>query len=161
MRQLIGQILVDKGVITQEQLLRVLEIQRRSHRPFGEICEDLLEVRAKDVEHAWAEQYAQTTRRVDPNHEPIDPSVRDVISRRQAWQFLMLPLGYEGGELLIATTKEALVKAVNFATRQIPVPCFFVISSKEQLGEALMKHYPMEGMSVEFLCEHPELVKRA
>jgi hypothetical protein len=153
MRQPIGRVLVDRGIITEEQLLRVLEVQKRTHRPLGEICEDLLDVKAKDVERAWIEQYANTTRWVDPASEASDPDARKLVTRRQAWQFRVLPLGYDGAELMIATTKESLVRAMNFATRQLPVACYFVLCTKEQLGEALMKHYPMEGMSTELLGE--------
>lgn len=153
MRQPIGRMLVERGIINEQQLLRVLEVQKRTHRPLGEICEDLLDVRAKDVERAWAEQYASTTRWLDPTTEPIDPSARDLVTRRQAWQFRVLPLGYDGAELMVATTQESLVRAMNFATRQLPVTCYFVLCTKEQLGEALMRHFPMEGMCTEALSE--------
>lgn len=164
MRLPIGQLLLSQGVITREQLEQVLERQRRTHRPFGEIAEEMLGVKAKDVERAWSEQYAQTTRWVDPTLEPVDPAVHDLVSRRQAWQFRVLPLGYDGSELLVCTTKEGLVRAMNFAARQMPVTCYFVLARLEQLAEALMRHYPMEGMSAETLagdavprCAPPQL----
>lgn len=153
MRQPIGRVLVERGIITEEQLLRVLEVQKRTHRPLGEICEDLLDVRAKDVERAWTEQYANTTRWIDPGAEPGDPESRKLVTRRQAWQFRVLPMGFDGAELMIVTTKESLVRAMNFATRQLPVQCFFVLCTKEQLGEALMRYFPMEGMCTEALSD--------
>ena len=153
MRQPIGRLLVERGVITEEQLLRVLEVQKRTHRPLGEICEELLGVKTKDVERAWAEQYSTTTRWVDPGVEPIDAECLKLVTRRQAWQFRVLPMGYDGAELMVCTTKEGLVRAMNFATRQLPVTCYFVLSDKEHLAEALMKHYPMEGMCAEALAE--------
>jgi hypothetical protein len=152
MRQPIGQLMLSQGVITKDQLEQVLERQRRTHRPFGEIAEELLGVRAKDVERAWAEQYAQTTRWVDPTLDPVDPAVHDLVSRRQAWQFRVLPMGYDGSELMVCTTQEGLVRAMNFAARQVPVTCYFVLAKLDQLAEALMRHYPMEGMSAEALA---------
>lgn len=155
MRMPIGQLMVDRGIITKDQCQQVLDKQRVTHRPFGEICEELLGVKAKDVERAWAEQYASTTRWVDPSMESIDPSVRDLVNRRQAWQFRLLPIGYDGNDLMVCTTKESLVRAMNFATRQLPVTCYFVLATLEQLGEALMRQYPMEGMSTEVLSDLP------
>jgi hypothetical protein len=152
MRLPIGQVLLNKGVITAQQLEQILDRQRTTHRPFGEIAEELIGVRAKDIERAWSEQYAQTTRWVDPTLEPVDPAVHDLISRRQAWQFRVMPLGYDGSELMICTTQEGLVRAMNFAARQIPVTCYFVLAKLDQLAEALMRQYPMEGMSVESLA---------
>lgn len=151
MRLPIGTLMVNKGVITEEQLKLILERQRITHRPFGEIAEELIGVKAKDVERAWAEQYAQTTRWVDPTIEPIDPAVHDLVTRRQAWQFRMLPIGYDGSELMVCTTQEGLVRAMNFAARQIPVTCYFVLTKLDQLAESLMRVYPMEGMSAEML----------
>lgn len=152
MRQPIGQLMVNQGVISREQLEQILQRQRTTHRPFGEIAEEMLGVRAKDVERAWAEQYAQTTRWVDPTIEPVDPAVRDMVSRRQAWQFRLLPIGYDGAELMVCTTQEGLVRAMNFAARQLPVTCYFVLTRLDQLAEALMRHYPMEGMTAEMLA---------
>lgn len=151
MRQPIGTLLVNRGVISGEQLRQVLEHQRVTQRPFGEIAEEMLGVKAKDVERAWAEQYGQTTRWIDPTIEHVDPAVHDLLNRRQAWQFRMLPLGYDGSELMVCTTQDGLVRAMNFAARQIPMTCYFVLAKMEHLAEALMRHYPMEGMSVESL----------
>jgi hypothetical protein len=157
--------MVNKGVISRQQLEQILERQKSTHRPFGEIAEELFGVRAKDVERAWAEQYSQTTRWVDPTIEPIDPAVHDLVSRRQAWQFRVLPIGYDGSELMICTTQEGLVRAMNFAARQMPVTCYFVLAKMDQLAEALMRLYPMEGMSAETLvgenvpCLSPQLAQ--
>lgn len=149
MRLPIGKLLIQQGVITQQQCDQVLERQRITQRPFGEIAEELLGIPARSVEKAWAEQYATETRWVDAALYAADPAVRDLVNRRQAWQFRILPLGYDGNELMICTTKDSLVRAMNFVTRQLPVPCFFVLSEPESLGVALMRHYPMDGMTVE------------
>jgi len=149
MRLPIGELLIQQGVITSEQCEQVLERQRLTQRPFGEIAEELLGIPGRSVEKAWAEQYATETRWLDAAIEPADPAVQDLVSRRQAWQFRILPLGYDGNELMICTTKEGLVRALNFVTRQLPVACYFVLTEPESLGMALMRHYPMDGMSVE------------
>jgi hypothetical protein len=149
MRLPIGELLIRQGVITHQQCEQVLDRQRKTQRPFGEVAEELLGISARSVEKAWAEQYAGETRWLDAAIETPDPATRELITRRQAWQFRILPLGYDGNELMICTTKDFLVRAMNFATRQLPVPCFFVLSEPESLGLALIRHYPMDGMTVE------------
>ncbi len=149
MRLPIGELLISQGVITTGQCQQVLDRQRITQRPFGDLAEELLGISARSVERAWAEQYASETRWIDAALEPVDLASRDLINRRQAWQFRVLPLGYDGNELMVCTTKDFLVRAMNFITRQLPVPCFFVLSEPESLGIALMRHYPMDGMSVE------------
>jgi len=151
MRQPIGKLLVNQGIISEQQVDEVLKRQQETHRPFGEIAEEMLGVKAKDIERAWTEQYAHTTRWLDPLTEPIDPGVREMVSRRQAWQFRVLPMGYDQAELMVCTTKDGLVRAMNFAARHIPMTCYFVLSELQPLAEALMRHYPMEGMSLDVL----------
>jgi hypothetical protein len=149
MRLPIGKLLIQQGVITQEQCDKVLARQIKTQRPFGEIAEEMLGISARAVEKAWAEQYAAETRWLDAAIEQPDPATRDLVTRRQAWQFRIFPLGYDGNELMICTTQDFLVRAMNFVSRQLPVPCFFVLSEPESLGMALMRHYPMDGMTVE------------
>jgi hypothetical protein len=145
----IGQILVQMGFITEKQRQYILDRQRECGRPFGELAEEIFGVSARDVETAWAEQYSTMTRHVDPTLEHVDPAVLPLVHRRQAWQFRVLPLRYEGGELLLCTTREHLVRALNFTTAHLNVPAFLVLADPESLGEALMRHYPMDGMSRE------------
>jgi hypothetical protein len=147
MAQPIGELLVAQGVITSAECRRVLEHQRVTGRPFGEIAEEMLGISGRSVEAAWAEQYAQTTKWIDPTMEYVDPAVRELITRRQAWQFGILPMGYEGVELTVCTTQVCLVRAMNFAVRSVPATCYYVLTEPDQLFEALMRHYPMDGMT--------------
>lgn len=147
----IGRILVQQGIITEEQCQQILDTQARTYRPFGEIAEDVYDIGSRAIERAWSEQYAATTLWIDPNTEPSDPTVREYISRRQAWQFKILPVRMDGSEVMICTTKEHLVRAMNFAVRHFPRASYFVLAHPEQLADALMHHYPMEGMSRETL----------
>ena len=142
----IGTLLVRQGVITEDQRDQVLRRQKVTHRPFGQIAEEVFGIDAQAVEDAWAEQYAQTTRWLDPGAEQVDPAVRDLISRRQAWQFSILPIRYDGSELMVCTVRESLVRAMNFASRQIPVQCYFVLAAPENLSVALSRHYAIDGM---------------
>lgn len=148
MRLPIGELLVRQRVLTREQCEQVLQRQRVTHRPFGELAEQMFGIEACAVEEAWAEQYAATTRWIDPRVEPIDLSVRELVNRRQAWQFRVLPMGYDGAELMVCTLQESLVRAMNFATRQIPIGCYFVLATPDALAGALGQHYPMDGMGV-------------
>jgi hypothetical protein len=143
----IGQVLVQMGLLTDAQRQQILDTQQTSGRPFGELAEELFGIAARGVEQAWVEQYSTMTRHIDPTLEHIDPAVLPLVSRRQAWQFRILPMRYEGGQLLVCTTREHLVRALNFTTAHIQITSFLVLTDPEMLGTALMRHYPMDGMS--------------
>lgn len=143
----LGDLLVAKGVLTGPQRDSVLEYQRFTGRPFGELAERLYGVDQRVVEEAWAEQYATIAPRVDPRREQAEDAALALIDRRQAWQFRVLPLRFEDRELRVCTTQENLARALRFAGWKIQAPCYFVVGGALELGEALMRHYPMAGMS--------------
>jgi type IV pilus assembly protein PilB len=143
----LGDLLVRNGALTEAQRDSVLDYQRLTGRPFGELAERLFGVGQQAVEHAWAEQYGMIAQRVDPRTEATDAEVLSMIDRRQAWQFRLMPLRFEGPELMLCTTQDHLVRALKFAGWRIKSPSFMVLSDALALGEALMRHYPMAGMN--------------
>jgi hypothetical protein len=145
----IGEALVGQGVLTQREVEQILARQQDVRRPFGELAEQMFGVDAKAVELAWAEQYATITEHVDPRVEPVDKDIIGLISRRQAWQFRLIPLRRDGHEVMVVTVLEHLPRAMRFALQHFSEPCYFVLTKAEALGEALMKHFPMSGMTAD------------
>ncbi|HYE02310.1 MAG TPA: hypothetical protein VD963_03640 [Phycisphaerales bacterium] len=149
----IGHLLVQMGALTEQQRVFILQEQEVTGRPFGELAEQMFGLPQKSIEDAWAQQYAATTRWVDPALELVDPAALALVSRRQAWQFRVLPMRYDGGELMVCTTRNHLVRALNFCTRHVPATCYFVLAEPEALGESLMRHFPIDGMNREMVRE--------
>jgi len=149
----LGDLLVDRGILTDAQRIEILEEQRTTSRPFGELAERLFDVSESVIEEAWAEQYAGLAERVDPRVEPIDPDVIKLVDRRQAWQFGVLPLKRDGDEVIVCTTTTNLPRALRFVGWRIPRMCVFQIATAEQLAQALQVHYPLAGMGVHALAE--------
>ncbi len=142
----IGELLVADGVLTRDQVQAILEQQKRCGRPFGDLAERMFAVDPQSVEKAWIAQYMSYGTEVDLETQQIDVEVLRLLNRRQAWQFHMLPLHYEQEELLVATHREGLCRAVNFAWRRLADPVFFLISKRPQLEEFLQEHYPWPAM---------------
>lgn len=147
----LGDVLVKRGVLTGEQVQAILAEQQRQARPFGELAERLFGVSPGDVEEAWADQYQEMARHIDPRGELIQPEAIALIDRRQAWQFGLLPMRFEGAELHVCTTRKHLVRALKFAGWRINALCYFMLSEPGPLGETLLRHYPMAGMSASVL----------
>ena len=143
----LGQLLVESGVLTLEQVDQVLQKQEDTGAPFGLLAERLFGVPPEKIEEAWAEQYARLTKTVNPELEVFDEEAGALITRRQAWQFRIMPLRFEGRELLIATTQSHLRRALRFATNVIGVPVFFVMAEPTSLGRALCERYALPGMT--------------
>lgn len=148
----IGEILIEQGVLTDAQVRHILQVQKVSNRPFGDLAERLFGVDPRAVEDAWVEQYIRVTGVVDLTEQGIDTDCLRVLNRRQAWQFHLLPLHRDEQSLSMATSAEDLVRSVNFATRAIKEPVHFLIAERSQLREFLMRYYPVP----QFLAQYAE-----
>lgn len=146
----IGQLLVEQGVLSAEQVEHILKVQKASHRPFGDLAERLYGIDPQAVENAWVEQYIRTAGVVDLEEVSFDADCLRVVNRRQAWQFHLLPTNRDGDHLSVATDAENLVRAVNFTSRRIDEAVFLLVAEREQLREFLMKHYPVPEHIAQF-----------
>jgi hypothetical protein len=150
----LGDLLVKHGVLTYEQRDLVLAAQKDRGGPFGVLAEEMFGVSPNAVEKAWAEQYAAIAPLVDPRTYNVQPRALEVINRRQAWQFRVLPLEFQGPNLVACTTQEALVRALRFTGWRLGHQVQFLICQPTALGEALCEHYPMAGMTPASVSEN-------
>ncbi len=142
----LGEVLVEQGMLTQQQVEAILLQQKMTRRPFGVIAESLCNISMEAIEDAWACQYAQNTRTIDPFSEIPRSDAKELITTRQAWQFRCLPMSLEGDTLVIATTPKHLRRALKFATGVLDRPAYFVMTTDNRLAAALSEHYPVGGM---------------
>jgi MSHA biogenesis protein MshE len=154
----IGQILVEQGILSDQQVFEILETQKRSGVPFGVLAERLFDVTVESIEHAWVEQYARFTGTVDLEQLEVDKEALKLINRRQAWQFEILPLRIEPhGQVVIAASRDRLARAVTFVARRIEPVAYFRIAESDQLRAFLREHYPMPEIASELFTRARKL----
>ena len=145
----IGDILVELGVLTEHMRDEILDEQRIVGKPFGELAERMFSIDPTVIEAAWARQYEQIAGVFSFTGQRIEPGATACVTPRQAWQFKLLPVRFEHGELMIATTRENLPRALRFAATQLGEVCFFVTTPAEQLAEHLQQIFPMPGFGLD------------
>ncbi|USN99027.1 MAG: hypothetical protein H6810_12905 [Phycisphaeraceae bacterium] len=145
----LGDILVERGVLSEAQRERILEHQRIHARPFGLLAEEMFGVSPQAVELAWASQFARIAEWVDPAGFEPSREALNLVDARQAWQFGVLPLRIECEELVIATTEDRLARALRFSGWRIPMTCRFVLCEEEALFDALAVRKPMAGLTAD------------
>lgn len=148
----LGELLVKHGAITPAQLDELLREQAHRREPLGVLAEELFGVEPRVLERCWAEQYASITARIDPRSEPVDQTVVATMSARQAWQFRLLPVRYDGREVMVCTCEQHLPRALRFAYRHFGPACWIVLADPGALYEALQHHYPMSITRDEWLA---------
>lgn len=148
--RLIGMILVQRGVLREEQAQAILRRQQEAHQPFGKLAYQMYNVDERDVWAAWAEQVGHFCQHVDLACEQNDPAVIELVSAQQAWKLHILPLRYELGELVVATTIIDLPEAMATLQETVGKPVRFVIPDRRQLEQYIIKRYgivAVESMS--------------
>ncbi|MEY3022881.1 MAG: hypothetical protein RIS86_2079 [Planctomycetota bacterium] len=142
----IGEMLVRMGVLNRAQVDEVLAEQESTSEPFGAIAERLFGVPPEAIERAWIEQSQDRATLFDPANG-IDDDARDLVIRRQAWQFGIVPLRLDDGYLVAATSRRQLPRAVRFATRVLGMPVQFEVADEEVLAQLLAHQYPVKGLA--------------
>ena len=158
----IGEILIEQGVLSEQQVFEVLQAQKQHRMPFGVLAERMFDVTLHSIENAWVEQYHRFTGTIDLTGEKFDNEALRVLNRRQAWQFELLPIRTEpDGELLMAASANRLARAVTFAANRIDRAVYFRIAEQDQLREFLQQHYPMPELSREIIQKARDLAESA
>ncbi len=158
----IGEILIEQGVLSEQQVFEVLEAQKQHRMPFGVLAERMFDVTLHSIENAWVEQYHRFTGTIDLSGEKFDNEALRVLNRRQAWQFELLPIRTEpDGEMLVAASANRLARAVTFAANRIDRAVYFRIAEQEQLRDFLQQHYPMPELSREIIQKARDLAESA
>lgn len=141
----LGDLLVTQGLLTPSQRDQIVGIQQRCGRPFGVLAEETFGLSSRQIEAAWVVQFAAMTERVVPLTEDVERLAQRTVNRRQAWQFRVVPLRHEGGELVLATTPKNVARALRFVERSLACRCVVVLAEESDLIDALEKWYPMAG----------------
>jgi len=145
----IGQLLVERGVMSAEQVRQVLELQRKVRKPFGKLAVDLFGVAESEIWFAWAEQVGQFCPKVDLACEPNDAAVLKLLTPREAWLNHALPLRVDHGELRVATTITDLPEAAVLLRQRTDQPLGFVIADRRQLEQFIVKRYQIVAVEHE------------
>ncbi|MEM1013823.1 MAG: hypothetical protein AAGI46_16580 [Planctomycetota bacterium] len=147
----LGELLVEQGAITTQQLRHALDVQAATHRPLGDLLERLYGLDAIHVNTAWAQQYVAVNGEQDLTGADVDQACIELLKPRQAWQFRVVPMRFdklpcdsiEPPHLTIATTRRGLRKAMNFAARTFRVPPAVVVATSGSMRVLLERHYPV------------------
>ena len=98
----LGEILVIKGLLTEERIQEAIQIQKKTGARLGRIIMDKGWVPEQEVLRALGEQLSVPFVRLRPGI--IDPAVAALIDRKTAQRLQVLPLQKVRGELALATT---------------------------------------------------------
>lgn len=153
-RKRIGDILVETGVVTPQQLAEALAQQRRTRERLGRVLVDIGAATEKQIAQALAAQLDLplvnlAAVRIDPNAVKLIP---EVLARKRR----VLPLQLDGGQLVVAVADPLDVFAlddVGIAARRPVKP---VVAVESEVVAAIERAYGMGAAAQAVLGEAGE-----
>ena len=141
-RKLIGQMLMERGLITQQQLDQAIEAQKQSTQMIGEILIDLGFVQRQPVYEALAEQMRVPF--VNLATQAPDPKVSGLLDRDSAKRTKALPIARGDGTIKVAMAEPEDVMAHDFLKKTLMVQIEPMLADPVELMKAIEKA-PKEG----------------
>jgi type IV pilus assembly protein PilB len=140
-RKLIGESLIEEGLINREQLADALREQasQTEHQLLGEIVVRLGFVAQEKMPAFLALHFNVPYLRL--SDVSLDPKVVSLIPEEMAWEFNVIAIGKEGSTLTVAIADPTDV--ITLDNIRIKTGCELkrVLSPKEEIREALRKYY--------------------
>jgi type IV pilus assembly protein PilB len=139
----LGQIMLELGFITTEQLDLALEEHRRSPKSLGRVLIDMGYIKEGDLVRALAEQVGLEF--VDLDEFPIDATATALLPEALARRYRALPIGERDGKLLVAMSDPANVYALDDIRTITGRDVQPVVSTANDVERAIQKFAGMDS----------------
>ncbi|HAU29213.1 MAG TPA: secretion system protein E [Rhodospirillaceae bacterium] len=151
----IGEWLVEKGLISGDQLEVALLEQKRTQKLLGEVMVDLGFI----TENALAATLSESSglERFDFRHSVLDADIVKIIPRQIAERYKILPVALTEREVRLAMADVFNVLAIDQARRYFPkgIEIIPLVASDTELADAIDTYYGYE-MSIDGLLREIE-----
>ncbi len=146
----IGQILVDLGFISDDQLEMLLEEQdRQPGEKLGKIAEEMGLITDEQIAQALAEQMNMQV--VSLAEFVLAPEMKEQISETMAQMYRIIPIKREDDELTIATCDPQNLSIQDELRTFLGLTVRIVVATEREIVRCLEKFYDAGGDSVERL----------
>ncbi|WP_422658544.1 type II secretion system ATPase GspE [Paenibacillus sp. EC2-1] len=149
----LGDLLVENGIISQEQLQEALAEQRKTKRRLG----DLLISQGYITEQQLIEvlEFQLGIPHVSLFKYNIDPAITGIIPESMAKRHQVLPFMKEGGKLMVAMADPLDYFAIEDLRMTTGFRIEPAISTREELQRAIARHYGMRDSMSQMMVELP------
>jgi len=136
---LFGELLVSKGLLSEEDIQDVLNKQREQGGRIGEVLLRHKMLNDKDVISALAEHFSMPYIAFDENSmsDSIDLDVARLLPESIAKRFCLVAVGEEDDSIVIAMADPLNVVAVDTVTLKLKRPVKLAISSPREIQQAI------------------------
>lgn len=138
----LGELLLERGAITKQQLEKALEEQKAKGGLIGEVLVALGFLKEEDIAQALTAQYGFPYLPLT-NYE-INPEIIGLIPRRVACQYLAMPIDKIGNNLTVAMSNPLNVQAIEDVELLCNCNVQVFVSTSSDIKAAIEKYYKEE-----------------
>ena len=142
MKQL-GDILLDSGLVTQQQLTDAFEEHQRAGRALGRVLVEKGVLTESQLVAALATQIG--LRFVDLSDYPVDGAALASVPSSVCRRYNALPIGYDDGKLLVAMSDPANVFAIDDIRSLTGIEVKPVVATKSDVTSAINRYHRVDG----------------
>jgi len=149
----LGEILIDAGVLSNEELSKALAVQKNSGKRLGAVLIDNKFITEMQLIDTLKMQLGVDY--IDLNNEKIDPAMTKYIPKTVAKQYRIIPVKVEGDRLWIAMEDPLNFRAIESAKEVSKKRITPMIAYSDAVSRALTVLYENEGaaMAIEQMKE--------
>jgi len=153
----LGEILIDKGLITSEQLQEALAQQRKTGEFIGTILIKKKFIKEKELFEVLSEQLHIDY--VNLKDITIERSVIEKVPAKFSWHYKIIPVRFSGNKLTVATSDP--LRSLNDLRLFLNYEIEPVLASESEILEAARKYYGVGAETVEsIMSKAPKEPKR-
>jgi type IV pilus assembly protein PilB len=153
-QEFLGGLLVEKGLITQEQLEDALEERERSGNVLGHILVEFGFVSEEDILNVLAEHLGMRT--ISLKNKDISEEVIKRIGPTTARAYGVVPVDADNGFITVAVSDPLNVSILDDLRFILDMPVKGLVAPKEEIDAALQRYYGSAGESVQDLLKEIE-----
>jgi len=135
----LGELLMERGIITEEQLDKALVIQQKNGGLIGEILVSLGFAKEEDIAQALTGQYGFPY--LPLSNYDIDPEVANIVPARVARQYMLMPIDKIGNNLTVAMSNPLNVQASEDVELISGCSVQIFVSTSTDIKKAIEKYY--------------------
>jgi type IV pilus assembly protein PilB len=138
----LGQLLVQRGLLTEAALALALEEQVRTGQSLGRLLIDASLVKETDLVSTLATQLGLSF--VDLSDYPVDKSAVSLVSDSLSRRHLAIPIGYDGERLIVAMADPSNVFAIDDIRHLTGRDVRAVVATRASIQTALDKYHRLD-----------------
>jgi len=150
-RRAIGQILIEMGVVTDEQLQEALATQREKGGVIGQVMVEAGMCTAEDIMQGLATQFGMQS--VDLSQVEIDPEAVKMVGVSMAQGLRIVPISFDSGVLTVAMADPQNVNALDDLRFMLNCEVIGAVATVEQITKGIEEHYGNQKESMKDLLD--------